>query len=291
MTEPTLASLTKQPWWRTDPYGDRQALPEIFTLYAGPMGVALVKAWPDGKTDIGWGLQGPKHEPKIGFMPRYLRDDFNARRVLFGYEKDRWAFAIVMRSVKLICVDIDGKNGGLEHAKRLGQLTPTLAETSKSGNGYHLFYLHEEPWTEKEGYGALNDHIGIEQGVDIRSVGCVYHHKQQMWNGRHIAPLPSHLRDLMLAKRQRQEEGQERIEKVLATGDDMEVLMMQDELVTDLKKPIPQGKRNTTLFAIGQKMKQAGTPDWETLVGDRATQVGLDSEEVDQLVRNIQRYN
>jgi hypothetical protein len=291
MTEPTLASLTQKPWWRTDDYDQDVALPQVIADHAGPKGVALVKAWPDGRTDQGWGLQGPKSEPDRGFMPRYLHDDFNARRVLFGYERDRWAFAIVMRSVKLICVDIDGKNGGLKHAKRLGVLPATLAETSKSGNGYHLFYRVDEEWDAAEGYGSLNDHIGIEQGVDIRSVGCVYHHKQQRWNGRFPVLLPTHLHDLMLARRQRQEHGQQRIEKVLTGGDDMEVLMLHDELVSDLKKPIPTGKRNTTLFAIGQKMKQAGTPDWETLVSDRATQVGLDSDEVDQLVRNIQRYN
>lgn len=291
MTEPMLASLTQKPWWRTDPYDITDALPVEFEEQAGPKGVALVKAWPDGRTDIGWGLTGPKSEPERGFMPRYRHDDFNARRVLFGYEKDRWAFAIVMRSVRLICVDIDGKNGGLEHAGRLGMLPPTLAETSKSGNGYHLFYRTDEEWDAAEGYGLLNDHIGIEQGVDIRSVGCVYHHKQQRWNGRGPVPLPSHLQDLMLARRQRQEHGAQRIEKVLTTGDDMEVLMLQDELTSDLAKPIPQGKRNTTLFAIGQKMKQASVPDWETKLGDRATQVGLDSVEVDQLVRNVQRYN
>jgi hypothetical protein len=224
-------------------------------------------------------------------MPRYTRGEFNERRVLYGYNKGKWTFAYVMRSVRLVCIDIDGKNGGLEHAKKLGKLPPTLAETSKSGNGFHLFYLVDDEWDEDTGYGRFHDHIGIEQGVDIRSTGCVYHHKQQRWNDRPVVPLPSHLQDLMLAKRQRQEHNAERITKVVQSGDQMEVLMMQDELVTDLKKPIASGKRNTTLFAIGQKMKAAGTPDWETLISDRATQVGLDADETDKLVRNIQTYN
>ena len=291
MTEPTLSTLTSQPWWRTDDYTKDEAVPQVFNDLAGPQGLALVKAWPDGRTDQGWGLQGPKTDPENGFMPRYMKGEFNARRALYGYERDKWAFAIIMRSVLLLCIDIDGKNGGLEHAKRLGQLPVTLAETSKSGNGFHLFYLVEDEWDETVGFGAYNDHIGIEQGVDIRSVGCVYHHKQQRWNYRAPTPLPSHLHDLLQARRQRQEHNAQRITKVLATGDDMEVLMMQDELVTDLKKPIAQGKRNTTLFAIGQKMKQAGTPDWQTLIADRATEVGLDSDEADQLVQNITRYN
>jgi hypothetical protein len=291
MEEATLSSLTtSQPWWRTDDYHVGDALPVEFEEQCGPKGVALVKAWPDGKTDIGWGLVGPKHEPEKGFMPRYLHDDFNSRRVLYGYEKDKWAFAIVMRSVRLVCIDIDGKNGGLEHAKRLGLLPPTMAETSKSGNGFHLFYLHEEPWDPETGFGALTDHIGIEQGVDIRSVGCVYHHKQQRWNGRDISSLPQHLKDLMLARRQRTEHNHARVAGVLASGDDMEILMLHDELVNDLKKPIGQGKRNTTLFAIGQKMKAAGVPDWPTLISDRAVQVGLDHAEADQLVKNISTY-
>lgn len=290
MTEATLASLTtQQPWWRTDDYEWDTALVDAFTELAGPNGLALVKAWPNGKTDEGWGLEGKDGKP--GFLPRYTKGEFLPRKALYGYERDKWTFAIIMRSVQLICIDIDGKNGGLEHAKKLGMLPPTLAETSKSGNGYHLFYLHEEEWDADTGFGALSDHIGIEQGVDIRSTGCVYHHKQQRWNLRQPAPLPNHLKDLMLARKQRTAHQAERITKVIQSGDTMETIMLQDELTSDLAKPIPQGKRNTTLFAIGQKMKQAQVPDWETLVADRATQVGLDSIEVDQLVRNIQRYN
>lgn len=283
MTETTLAALTKQPWWRIDLYENDETLPPYFEEVSGPKGVALVKAWPDGKTDRNWGRET--------FMAAYMKDDFNARRCLYGFERDRWAFAIVMRSVRMICVDIDGKNGGLEHAKRLGQLPPTLAETSKSGNGFHLFYKVDDSWDVDYGYDSLYDHIGIEQGVDIRSAGCVYHHKQQRWNYRPPVMLPSHLHDQMLARRQRTEFTNERIVKVLEAGDDMEILMMQDELLTDLKKPIPQGKRNTTLFAIGQKMKQSAVPDWEQHIADRATQLGLDGAEITQLVKNIGTYN
>ena len=85
-----------------------------------------------------------------GFMPRYLRGVFNSRRVVYGYERGKWAYAFVMRSMRLVCVDIDGKNGGLEHAKKLGLLPPTLAETSKSGDGYHLFYLVDEEWDDEK---------------------------------------------------------------------------------------------------------------------------------------------
>ena len=289
MTEPTLATLTSQPWWKTDAYGFDAGLPGTITALAGPNDVALVKAWPNGKTDAGWGLEGKDGAP--GFMQLYVKGDFLPRKALYGYERDRWTFAIVMRSVALVCIDIDGKNGGLEHAKRLGQLPATLAETSKSGNGYHLFYSTDEKWDNETGFGQFSDHIGIEQGVDIRSVGCVYHHKQQRWNGRPVAPLPDHLKDLMLARKQRTSHQAERITKVIQSGDKMEAAMLHDELETDLAKPIAQGKRNTTLFAIGQKMKTAGVPNWEDKVANRAIDIGLDTDEVEQLVRNITRYN
>jgi hypothetical protein len=65
---------------------------------------------------------------------------------------------------------------------------------------------------------------------------------------------------------------------------------MQDALVEDLKKTIPAGRRNNTLFAIGSQLFLAGRADWETLVRDRAMELGLDSGETDKLVRNISAY-
>lgn len=290
MTEPTLASLAGKPWWRTDDYSIEEPVsPRYVHDWNGPFGLALVRSWPSGMTDPGWGLQGKDGKP--GFMENYRKGVFNERRCLYGYERDKWAFAFVMRSMQMVCIDIDGKNGGLEHAKELGHLPPTMAETSKSGDGYHLFYLTDEAWSDTEGFGAYHDHIGAVTGVDIRAVGCVYHHKQQRWNDRRPVLLPKHVSTFLQERRQKHEHHHQRITKVIETGDPMETLMLHDELVSDLKKPIGAGKRNTTLFAIGQKMKAASVPDWETLIADRATQVGLDSDEVDSLVRNITRYN
>jgi hypothetical protein len=282
--------MTSLPWWRTDSYTITDAVPNEFNELEGPKGLALVKAWEDGRTDQGWGLIGPKHEPDNGFMPRYMRGEFNERRVLYGYNKGKWNFAFVMRSVQLVCIDIDGKNGGLEHAKRLGMLPPTLAETSKSGDGYHLFYTVDEEWDDVKGYGQLADRIGIEQGVDVRATGCVYHYPQQRWNDRGPVPLPDHLKTLLLHREQKLTAETKRIETVLSNADPMEVLMMQDELMTELNKPIPQGKRNNTLFAIGNKMRQAEIVDWEIKLQDRATQVGLGADETTKLLENIERY-
>lgn len=279
---------SSKPWWRTDEYVDDCALPSSFDELAGPKGVALVRAFPDGRTDAGWGLESPKTGE--GFIPRYRRGEFNARRVLFGYMKDKWAFAIVMRSVTLVCIDIDGKNGGLEHAKRLGMLPPTMAETSKSGDGYHLFYLVDEEWDPQKGFGLLNDRIGLEQGVDIRATGCVYHYKQQRWNDRGPVALPSHLHELLRQRDQRIAATTARIQTVLADHDDMEVLMLHDEIISDLAKPIPAGKRNQTLFAIGNQMREAQIPDWETKLAARGDEIGLPADEVTKLVANVGRY-
>lgn len=281
--------LSSTPWWRTDSYDVEANVPDVFDCLSGPRNVALVRAWPSGNTDQGWGLNPPKGSAE-GFMPRYMRDEFAGRRVLHGYERDRWAFAFVMRSVRLVCIDIDGKNGGFDGAMKLGALPVTLAETSKSGNGYHLFYQTDESWDPDKGYGWLADRIGIEQGVDIRSVGCVYHHKTQRWNNRLPATLPSHLTEALQHREQKIEAQYARIDTVLASNDPMEILMMQADLESELAKPIPEGKRNNTLFAIGNQMRQAQVPDWESKVSDRANEIGLDANEIDLLVRNITRY-
>lgn len=277
-----------KPWWQTDEYIHDNALPQDFTDHAGPNGVALVRAWPDGRTDKGWGLMGP--DGSEGFIPRYERGEFNQRRVLYGFEKGKWAFAIIMRSVRLVCIDIDGKNGGLEHAKRLGMLPHTMSETSKSGDGYHLFYSVDEQWDDARGFGLLGDRIGIEQGVDVRAVGCVYHHPQQRWNDRPVAPLPEHLKTLLLHREQKVAAQTERIVKVLQSSDETEILMMHDEILTDLAKPIPAGKRNTTLFAIGSQMQSAQIHDWDEKLYTRALDVGLDNHEAQKIVENVKRY-
>jgi hypothetical protein len=278
------------PWWRTDSYEGQGPYPLQFDHHwAGPRGVALVRAWPDGRTDKGWGLNPPSGETD-GFMPRYMRGEFNDKRVLYGYNKGKWSFAFIMRSLRLVAIDIDGKNGGLDHAKRLGMLPPTMAETSKSGNGYHLFYLVDEEWDDVKGYGLLGDRIGIEQGVDFRATGCIYHHRQQRWNNRGPAPFPQHLIEMLQNREQKLAATAARISTVLANQDTTEVLMLHDEITSKLNRPIPAGKRNNTLFAIGSEMQQAGVPGWDDLLVERGLQIGLDQLELEKLVQNINRY-
>jgi hypothetical protein len=168
----------------------------------------------------------------------------------------------------------------------------TLAETSKSGDGYHLFYAtSDDEWDPILGFAEFSDRISIEQGVDIRATGCVYHHRVQRWNGRNIAELPAHLKDRLRKKQQTAAAQTAAIVKVLETEDQEEVLIMQNTLLEDLKKPIPAGRRNNTLFAIGQQLKLAQVPGWEQALHTRATQLGLDMAEADKLVANVQKYN
>jgi hypothetical protein len=252
----------------------------------------LVRAWKDGKTDPGWGLwrQDTGGETN-GFIWKYEKRAFRMEPIVQGYSQGRWNFAFIMRALKLVCIDIDGKNGGLVHAGKLGMLPLTLAETSKSGDGYHLWYAtSEDEWDPVKGYALFADRIGLEQGVDLRATGCVYHHPQQRWNGLAIAELPDHLKTRLTNHTQAAVARTSSIVKTLETQDLEEIAIMQDALINDLRKPVPAGRRNTTLFAIGNQMKIAQVPAWEEKVYNRALDLGLDNEEATKLVVNIRKY-
>lgn len=273
------------PWWKTDDYNDDSPCGPLNlndeSLW-GPNGAAMVQLWNNGTTNTGWG--------RDTFMKEYKRNAFNPKRILHGYEKGAWNFAWIMRSANLVCIDIDGKNGGLDHATELGFLPPTAAETSKSGNGYHLFYHTDDSWDAADGFAEYRDHIGIVTGVDIRGTGCVYHYPTQRWNGRDLAILPPHLKLKLQAKRLQQQAASNTIKKTLELEPE-EIAMMHDQMIEDLAKPIPAGKRNNTLFAIGSKMKEAEVPKWEELIEQRAYDVGLEDDEIDKLIRNITNYS
>jgi hypothetical protein len=276
----------------TDRYEDDTRVPLDLEQYGGPQGVALVRAWKDGTTDPGWGLWRPGAGGETtGFMWKYEHLVFRAAPIANGFSQGRWNFAFVMRALRLVCIDIDGKNGGLSHAGRLGMLPLTLAETSKSGDGYHLFYAtSEDEWDPVTGFSLFHDRISLEQGVDLRATGCVYHHPQQRWNGREIVELPAHLKTRLTAHSQAAAARTSTITKTVMTQDPEEVLLMHDALLDDLKKPIPAGRRNNTLFAIGVQLRLALVPDWDQLLFVRALDVGLDHEEARKLVSNVERY-
>lgn len=276
--------LPTSPWWMDDQY-DLQTLdgglPFNDDSLWGPRGPAMVSLYDDGTTSPGWGRKE--------FMLHYTKLQFSPRRHLHNYKERQPSFALVMRSTRLLCVDIDGKNGGFQHVGQLGLLPRTLAERSKSGNGFHLFYTVEDEWDAQDGFNKYKDVIGLVPGVDIRAVGCVFHKPTQRWNHRELAPIPQHLDARLLERVARREQQAVNIAKMMQQ-DPEEILIMQYELLEELKKPIQAGSRNNTLFAIGSKLKQAQVPDWEKHVEQRGVEVGLDDEEIDRLLANINRY-
>lgn len=276
--------FNQTPWWMSDTYDDDSDTGGIDlndTGLFGPNGAALIQLLGEGKTAPGWG--------RDTFMAKYNNLSFAPNKILRGYHNNRWEYAWIMRGARLVCIDIDGKNTGFDHASELGWLPPTTAETSKSGNGYHLFYTVEDEWDPQDGFQTYRDHIGIVTGIDVRGTGCVYHYRAQRWNNRPPAPLPQHLVQMLQEKRQRQLNQRAVIQKTLEL-DPEEIAMMHADLIDELAKPIPNGKRNNTLFAIGSKMKEAEVPDWDVLVRERAQDVGLDDLEIDKMIKNIDNY-
>ena len=275
------------PWWRGSsydnpnplgPFADYREQTDLF----GPRGPALTPLWASGKTNPGWG--------GTEFLPRYMRGEFNPLKSLRRFERSGTAFALIMRSTKMVCLDIDGKNGGFDGAKHLGFLPPTVAETSKSGIGYHLFYLVPDTWDGTLGFARLSDSIGIAPGVDFRGTGCVFHHNFQWWNRAELAPLPDHLLNTLENKILQRRQKKETIAKTVELGGE-EVMFMHQELLDNLAKPIPAGRRNNTLFAIGGQLKDSGYGQWQAAIQNRAVDVGLETAEIQKLITSIERYS
>lgn len=80
------------------------------------------------------------------------------------------------------------------------------------------------------------------------------------------------------------------IQNTIANADQDELLLLQEELKNDLAKPIIDGTRNNTLFAIGSKMKALNVPNWPDLIRTRGTDLGLPGFEIEKLVYNIDVY-
>jgi hypothetical protein len=105
-----------------------------------------------------------------------------------------------------------------------------------------------------------------------------------------MAPLPEFIAEVLRSKENYRANQAGRFAAVVASNDETEILLMQDQLITELKKPIPDGKRNNTLFAIGSQMRDAEVPNWDQLVYDRAVELGLSDDEAGKIVENIGRY-
>lgn len=212
--------------------------------HAGPYGIAVVQVYGE-KTQPGWGAQR--------FMKNYSRKFFDIIRI-----KGDEPFALVMRSLRLLCVDIDGKNDGYKTARKI-ELPPTLAETSKSGNGHHLYYSYPDTWDSEEGYMGQPDRIGMWAGIDIKSTGVVYHHPHQLWNSEAIAELPSDTWDKLLKRNARDAQLRVTSDQVAEMTDD-DLKFKRDMLLIELSRPRLHG-RDSSLWRIGASLLNLGVDE------------------------------
>lgn len=240
--------------------------------------LSLVHANSDGTTTKGWGREN--------YMRNYRAGKFLPDKYLKRYEAGR-AFGIIMRSVPLLSVDIDGKNGGFQSSRVL-KLDHTKGETSKSGNGVHLFYSVEDEWHRKYGFDRVSDALGIVPGVDVRGTGIIYHYPQQRWNNEPISPAPRGLLHLLEARRRTQDLAKEKTLRQ-RNLDEEERAILESELLELLKKPIPSGRRNNTLYAWGCKADGI-VKNWPLHLHFRGEQVGLSSDELVQIINSVKKY-
>lgn len=243
--------------------------------------LSLIRVYPNGKTQPGWGAKE--------FVDSLIRNAFAPARAIKFYLKYKQPFAFVMRSLPVICVDIDGKNGGIKTAQIL-KLAPTLAERSRSLNGYHLFYkVYPSIWNTLRGYDEFPDITGLIPGVDIKGTGAVFHYPNQRWNDLDMALLPASLEKLLTSARDvkrhsRMSEGTKNLNQ-----DDL--VIIHDELLQQLESRFTPGTRNNKLFAIGAQMYAAGYPSWDIALYDRGVEIGLDLTEITDMITNIEKYS
>ena len=231
-------------WYRGSDQYTRDTPLEDFEGRTGSHGVALVRVYGE-KTQPGWG--------RALFMRNYTRGFFDPSRIPEGS-----SFALVMRSLRLLCVDIDGKNDGYKEAAKLN-LPPTLAETSKSGNGHHLFYAYPDTWDETDGYAGQPDRVGMWPGIDIKSSGVVFHHPHQLWNEEPIADLPVDVWD-MLQKRNKRDALLRVTPSQAREMADEDLKFKRDLLLIELGKSRTDG-RDTSLWRIGASLLNLGVDE------------------------------
>lgn len=267
-------------WFERESYWDPAGIPPHIDFGNR---LDLVRVYPEGRTQPGWGIKE--------FMNNHNRGAFIPGRAMHFYKKYNQPFAIVMRSVPVICVDIDGKNGGIEMSEVLA-LPETLAERSKSGNGFHLFYeVPESVWHPVRGYDEFPDLIGLIPGVDIKATGVVYHYPHQRWNSWGLSRIPVSLSALITRASSVRYES--RLTRTGVTGlNEEETVILWDQLRQDLEDTrFVEGGRNQRLYAIGAKMFSAGYPGWDNALYDRGLQIGLEIEELSTIIKNIEKYS
>jgi|SRR6478609_759199 len=242
---------------------------------------SLVRVNSNGTTQKGWG--------RDEFVRNQAEGHFQVERSLRLFDRYAQPYGIVMRSLPMICVDIDGKNGGIGTSKVMA-LPKTLAERSKGGNGYHLFYsVPYTVWDVEYGYDEFPDVIGLIPGVDIKGTGIVFHFANQKFNNLDVAPLPPSLGELIGRAREIRYQTRVTAHGALAL-DEEELAILHDSLLTKLNSKFTAGSRNNQLYKIGARMQAANFPNWEAEVRRRGLEVGLPPDEVEELIRNVANY-
>lgn len=243
--------------------------------------LSLIRVYDSGKTQPGWGARE--------FVANHTRGHFRPTRALKFFTKHGEPFGIVMRSIPLICVDIDGKNGGHETARVLN-LPVTLAERSKSMNGYHLFYrIPGTLWNTERGYSEFPDVIGLLPGIDIKGTGVVYHYSNQVWNEESVKDAPPRLMELIGRVRDVRQQAKVTRDGVSSLAEEDKVIV-HDQLLDKLEQPIPKGSRNNILYSIATQMYAAEFPAWDSLVYDRGLEIGLEINEIRSIIENVRKY-
>ena len=73
-------------------------------------------------------------------------------------------------------------------------------------------------------------------------------------------------------------------------GDEVEIKRLISEAQESLKRQIPLGRRNQTLFAIGSQLYLLGFEYWQDKIEEKAEECGLDPAETAKIVHNIPNY-
>jgi hypothetical protein len=213
--------------------------------------------------------------------------------------------ALLMKSINVLCVDIDGKNGGMDNLHKLGYLPPTLAEISRSGTGYHLYYS----LTDAQNSTFSMDFAGksaLATGVDIKTQGLVFQavatSKHQMYNARQLSLIPDSLANLVelnTIKKQKARvffkspQGLKELEKKRQAQpkDEWDWSSLGTPCSGYCLSPIPQGMRNDSLYTFGLAKMANGETDWEKHMGHAARKSNIPNDELGVLVGQVKRSN
>lgn len=258
-----------RPWWRDDrQYVDSSPLAGLLAFRPD-----VVRAYVHRRqTQRGWGAS-----------------DYLENRHSFALDSQDLTvpFGIVMRSIPVLGVDVDAKNGGTSTGteRALAALglasVPTLAELSRSGSGYHLYYSLADVWSDdpqRPGYVRVADRIGFLGGVDIKAETLMYHYPHQRWNERGVAAAPPLLLRALSARSRRA--------SAPPSPSSVEARVAALRGLARLSLPIEVGRRNTTLWGIAKDLYRGGFPEWETVIESAADGCGLSDSETSVLLHS-----